>query len=46
MRIEKCADKDEKETFDCGDDIYYGKTPLKIAMENDYKDIVQLINAS
>jgi len=44
--IKKGADKGKKETFDCGDDIHYGKTPLKIAMDNKYEDIVQLIRGS
>ena len=44
--LKRGADKNKRETFDCGDDIHYGKTPLKIAVENDYEAIVKLIKAS
>ncbi|ENA1795615.1 ankyrin repeat domain-containing protein [Flavobacterium psychrophilum] len=41
--INKGADKKKSETFDCGDDIYYGKTPLQIAKDNHYQEIVLLL---
>ena len=37
------ADKNKPETFDCGDDIYYGKTPLQIAKEKGFSEIVSLL---
>ncbi|NRS90338.1 ankyrin repeat protein [Flavobacterium sp. 7E] len=41
--LEKGADKTKPETFDCGDDIYYGKSPLQIANELNYQEIVLLL---
>lgn len=41
--IEKGADKDKPETFDCGDDISYGKLPVEIARDNKFKEIVDLL---
>ena len=41
--IEKGVDKSKPETFDCGDDISYGKTPLELAQENGFQDIIPLL---
>ena len=38
--IEKGADKNKPETFDCGDDTSYGKLPIEIARDNKFKEIV------
>ncbi len=41
--LNRNADKKKAETFDCGDEIYLGKTPLQIAKKNNFKQIVQLL---
>ncbi len=41
--IDKGLDKTKPETFDCGDDIYYGKLPIQIAKENKFEEIVELL---
>ena len=41
--INKGADKNKLETFDCGDDIYYGKLPIQIAKDNKFEEIAQLL---
>lgn len=41
--IDRGANKQKPETFDCGDDIHYGKTPVQIAKDNKFKEIVALI---
>lgn len=41
--IKKGADKNKPETFDCGDDISYGKKPMQIATENNFEQIVKLL---
>ena len=42
--LKKGADKNKPETFDCGDDIYYGKLPIEFAKENNFEEIVKLLN--
>ena len=41
--LKKGADKNKPETFDCGDDIYYGKLPVEIARANKFEEIVNLL---
>ena len=41
--LKKGADKNKPETFDCGDDIYYGELPIKIARKNKFDDIIELL---
>lgn len=41
--IKRGADKNKPETFDCGDDISYGKLPIQIAKENNFREIVELL---
>ncbi|MCG9791871.1 ankyrin repeat domain-containing protein [Flavobacterium algicola] len=41
--VKKGADKDKPETFDCGDDIAYGKLPVEIAKANKFYDIVAFL---
>lgn len=41
--INKGVDKNKPETFDCGDDIYYGKLPIQIAKESKFEEIVELL---
>lgn len=41
--LSKNVDKNKPETFDCGDDISYGKTPLQIAKEKGFSEIVTLL---
>ncbi len=41
--LKKGADKNKPETFDCGDDIYYGKLPVEIARANKFEEIVKLL---
>ena len=41
--INKNSDKNKPETYDCGDDISYGKTPIQIARKNDFQDIISLL---
>lgn len=41
--INKGVSKNKPETFDCGDDIYYGKMPVEIARKNNYGEIVELL---
>ncbi|WP_370630314.1 ankyrin repeat domain-containing protein [Pedobacter sp. D749] len=37
------VDKNKPETFDCGDDIYYGKLPIEIAKANNFEEIVEVL---
>lgn len=41
--INKNTDKKKPETYDCGDEISYGKTPIQIARENDFQEIIALL---
>lgn len=41
--LDKNADKNKTETFDCGDDISYGKTPIQIAKKNNFQEIISLL---
>lgn len=41
--IKNGADKSKPETFDCGDDISFGKTPLEIAQEKAFQDLIPLL---
>lgn len=41
--IKEGVDKNKRETFDCGDDIYYGKLPLEIARNKNFEEIVELL---
>ncbi|SOD19945.1 ankyrin repeat domain-containing protein [Pedobacter xixiisoli] len=41
--IKRGANKNKPETFDCGDDIHYGKTPIQIAKEHNFREIAALI---
>ncbi|RZL44837.1 MAG: ankyrin repeat domain-containing protein [Pedobacter sp.] len=41
--LKRKVDKNKKETFDCGDKIHYGKTPVHIARENDFQKITALL---
>ncbi|MGV8993699.1 MAG: ankyrin repeat domain-containing protein [Flavobacterium sp.] len=41
--LKKGADRNKAETFDCGDDIYYGKLPVEIARANKFEEIVNLL---
>ena len=41
--LNKKVDKNKPETFNCGDDISYGKTPVQIARINNFKEIVLLL---
>ncbi|UKJ08595.1 ankyrin repeat domain-containing protein [Solitalea lacus] len=38
------ADKNKPETYDCGDDIYYGEKPIKIAKKLKHVEIVKLLS--
>ena len=42
--LKKGIKKDKPETFDCGDDIYYGEKPIEIAKKNGATQIVELLN--
>ena len=42
--IKKNVDKNKPETFDCGDDIYYGKLPIEIAKAHNFEEIVEVLN--
>ncbi|WP_035758834.1 ankyrin repeat domain-containing protein [Flavobacterium tegetincola] len=41
--IKRGADKNKTETFDCGDDIYYGKLPIEFAKEKNFREIVEFL---
>lgn len=41
--IGKNVDKNKPETFDCGDDISFGKTALELAKEHKFTDIIPLL---
>lgn len=41
--LKRGADKSIPETFDCGDDIYYGLTPAQIAKKNKSVKILELL---
>ncbi|MFD2287082.1 ankyrin repeat domain-containing protein [Pedobacter petrophilus] len=41
--LKKGVDRNKPETFDCGDDIYYGKLPIEFAKENNFKEMVELL---
>ncbi|MCD0489934.1 ankyrin repeat domain-containing protein [Pedobacter sp. MC2016-14] len=41
--IKKDVDKQKPETFDCGDDTYYGKLPIEIAKANHFEEIVDAL---
>lgn len=41
--LKRGADKNVRETFDCGDDIYYGLTPVQIAKKNKSVQILELL---
>lgn len=41
--LNKNADKNKSETFDCGDDIYYGKKPIQIARKINFEEIIPLL---
>jgi len=41
--IQKGVDKNKPETFDCGDDISYGKLPIEIAKDNNFEEIVEIL---
>ena len=41
--LKKGVDKNKLETFDGGDDIFYGKLPIEIAKENNFQEIVEVL---
>lgn len=41
--LNKNVDRTKVETFDCGDNIGYGKTPIQIAKKNNFQEIVELL---
>lgn len=41
--LSRKVDKNKPETFDCGDDISYGKTPLQIARKNKSEELISLL---
>ena len=41
--LKKGADKNKPETFDCGDDLSYGKLPIEIAKANKFDAIVETL---
>lgn len=43
--IQLGVDIKKPETFDCGDDVSYGKTPYQIAKKEGHKEILQLLKS-
>ncbi|MGJ1204311.1 ankyrin repeat domain-containing protein [Sphingobacterium lactis] len=41
--LEKGANRDKPETFDCGDEIYLGKTPMAIAKQLKNQEMINLL---
>ena len=41
--LKRGVNKNKPETFDCGDDISYGKKPIDIAKKKGYQDILKLL---
>ncbi|MEO9075801.1 MAG: ankyrin repeat domain-containing protein [Gelidibacter sp.] len=41
--LDQGVDKNKPETFDGGDDIYYGQLPIQIAADKNFEDIIQVL---
>lgn len=41
--INRNSDKNKPETYDCGDDISFGKTPIQIARKNNFQEIISFL---